>query len=353
MKLNTRFLPAAVIACSLALTGWAQSDPTPTPLGAEKTPVTFVQIEIRNNEDHVLGQIADLGIDLINGRVVVVLVKSDSSLEVENKIVAVPPGALMRDPDSRIYRLNTTRELFRTAAAIDLSQWEDFGRSNRIAAAYRLFGQRPYFLADGLTADSPEKSPRVSLGHVERCNKLLGMPVGNPQGDKFGEVWTLNMDILKGRIINVIVLAPGNFKTKSVLPARAFEFNEARDALLLDDTVEEFALEPRFVYTEAAHGNDATSQEESFKGPAAGVAMEQGDSYMDTDRTLLVYQNVRLAKIWQRNVRINTMDGRITLRGWVRTEDDRRRIGEIAVAASTVELVDNQITVGRPALVAN
>jgi sporulation protein YlmC with PRC-barrel domain len=350
MKTQLRFLATALLVSGSLLAGRAQDDPTPTPLGAEKTPISFVQIEIKNHQDETLGQIVDLGIDLINGRVVVVLVKSDSSLEVDNKIVAVPPGALTRDPDARIYRLNASRELFRTAAAIDLSTWEDFGRSDRVAAAYGLFGQRTYFLHDGLTAAAPEERARASLGHVERCNKLIGMPVGNFQGKQFGKIWTMNMDILKGRIAGVIVLAPGNFQTKSVIPARAFEFNDKRDALLLDATVEEFALEPRFVHTAAAFGNEATTQEEAFKGPAAGVALEQGDSYLDTDRTLLVYQNIRLAKIWQRYVRINTLDGRITLRGWVRSEDDQRRIGEIAVAASRLELVDNQLTVGRPAV---
>lgn len=349
MKLNIRLLPAAVIACLLALTGWAQSDPTPTPLGAEKTPVNFVEIEIKNLQDETLGRIVDLGIDLINGRVVEVLVESDGSLDVDSKVVAVPPGALSPDADGRIYRLNATRELFKTAAAIDLTTWEDFGRSDRVAAAYRLFGQKPYFRVDGLTADTPERRTKVSLGHVERCNKLIGMPVGNFQGDQFGEVWSMSLDILKGQILSVIILAPGNFKTKSVIPARALEFNDARDALLLDDTVEEFAEEPRYVYTDGSFGNEATSQEEPFKGAHSTVALEQGDSHLDIERTLLIYQNIRLAKIYQRNVRAATLDGRVTLRGWVRTAEDQRHIGEVAVAASSVELVDNQITVGRPA----
>lgn len=349
MKLYPRFLPAVIIGCHLVVTGLAQDDPTPTPLGVEKSPVAFVQIEIKNLQDETLGQVVDLGIDLINGRVVEVLVESDSSLEVDNKIVAVPPGALKRDLDGKVYRLEVSRALFRTAAAIDLDNWDDFGRSDRVAAAYRLFGQEAYFLVDGVTATTPEERPKVSLGYVQRCNKLMGMPVGNFQGDSFGEVWSMSLDILKGRILSVIVLAPGNFKTKSVIPAEAFEFTADRTGLLLDDTVEEFAQEPRYVYTEAAFGNEASSQEEGFKGGDRTVALEHGDSYMDIDRTLLIRQNIRLAKIYHRYVQIGTLDGRVTLRGWVRNDEDRRRIGEIAVAVARVEMVDNQITSGRPA----
>jgi sporulation protein YlmC with PRC-barrel domain len=347
MKLNHKFLTAALFVCGLALTAGAQSDPTPTPLGAEKTPINFLHVEIKNLQDQTLGRIKDLGVDLVNGRIVEVLVESDSSLEVGNKIVAVPPSALKSDPAGKVYRLDASRELFKTAEAIDLTKWVDAGRSDRVAAAYYLFGREPYFLEEGEVANRKAARPKVALGYVERSSKLIEMPVGNYQDEPFGKVWSLTLDIPRGRILSVIVLAPGNFETKSVIPAMALSFNAARDALLLDDTKSEYAEEPRYVFTEAAFGNKATSQEEAFKGKRT-VALAQGDSYPDIDRTLLIYQNIRLAKIYQRNVQIGTLDGRVTLRGWVRSADDQHRIGEIAIAASRLELVDNQITVGRP-----
>ncbi len=74
----------------------------------------------------------------------------------------------------------------------------------------------------------------------------------------------------------------------------------------------------------------------------------QGSSYRDVDRTVLISKNIHAAKINARNVEVGTLNERVTLRGWVRTEADKRRIGEIAIAASRLELVDNQITVGKP-----
>lgn len=348
MKTTTKILAGAILSAGLALVASAQAEHAPQPLGAEKTPVSFVHIVIKNHQDETLGRIKDLGIDLINGRIVEVLVESDSSLDVGGKIVAVPPGALARDPNNKIYRLNASREVFKSAAAIDLANWVDSGRSDRVAAAYHLFGQEPYFLEEGEVASRKDARPKVSLGYVERTNKLLDMPVGNYQGDQFGKVWSMTLDILKGRILSVIILAPGNFETKSVIPAMALDFNPARDALLLDDTKQEYADEPRYVHTSAAYGNAATSQEEAYKGKRTTVALEQGDSYRDIDRTLLIQQNIRRAKIYQRNIEVGTMDGRVTLRGWVRSNDDRQRIGQIAIDASRLELVDNQITVGRP-----
>lgn len=374
MKLKQQLLAGAVLVSAVSSPLWAQSDPatpatareikaetkaakrvaapgdpSPTPLGKEKAFDEFSKIQVRNFQDEHLGRIKDLGIDLVNGRIVEVLIVSDSSLDVANKIVAVPPLAFHPDMANEVYRLNISAEVFKSAPAVDLKKWEELGRSQRTAATYHLFNQEPYFLEEGAAASTTDSRPKVSLGYVERSSKILDLPVGNFQGQKFGKVWSMTMDIPKGRILNVIVLAPGNFKTKSIIPATALTFNATRDGLLLDDTKMEYADEPRFVFTDAAFGNDAHSKEEVYKGKRTTAALEQGNSYRDVDRTVLISKEIRAAKISARNVEIGTIDGRVTLRGWVTTADEKRRIGEIAVAASRLELVDNQITVGKPA----
>ena len=368
MKQKSTLLAGVAIAVGVSLSAWAQpapvltpaetkvspstmspDDPNPTPLGAEKKVHDFTQIRIKNLQDENLGRIKDLGIDLINGRIVEVLVESDSSLEVGNKIVAVPPLALLPDLFNDVYRINVSTDVFKTAAAIDLSKWADAGRSDRVAAAYYLFGQEPYFLEEGDAASKTASRPKVSLGYVERSSKILDLPVGNFQKEKFGKVWSLTLDIPRGRILNVIVLAPGNFKTKSIVPAMALSFNATRDALLLDDTKLEYADEPRYVLVEAAFGHEASFKREAYKGPHTSVALEQGSGYRDIDRTVRIHKDIRTAKINGRNVEVGTINDRVTLRGWVYTAEDKRRIGEIAIAAATLpENVDNQITVGKP-----
>jgi hypothetical protein len=348
MKLKFNLLAGAVIAVGLSLSTWAQPEPTHERLGAQKPLDHFTNIQIKNLQGESLGRIMDLGIDLINGRIVEVLVASDSSLGVGSKIVAVPPLALIPDQLNEVYQLNVSADVFKAAAAIDLSQWLDAGRSDRIAAAYRLFGQDPYFLEEGDTASKTDSRPKVSLGYVERSSKIVDLPVGNLQNENFGKVWALVMDIPKGHILNVIVLAPGNFKTKSIVPAMVLSFNAKRNALLLDETKKEYADEPRYVLTEAAFGNPAHYERESYKGAHTSVALEQGSSYRDVDQTVRINKDIRAAKINGRNVEVGTINDRVTLRGWVTTDEDKRRIGEIAIAAARLELVDNQITVGRP-----
>jgi sporulation protein YlmC with PRC-barrel domain len=346
MKLQSAIIAGAVIAASLP--AWAQPEPTHERFAAEKQVQEINRIEIKNFQDESLGRIKDLGIDLVNGRIVEVLIVSDGSLDVDNKIVAVPPLALFSDPLNEVYRLNVSTDVFKSAPAIDLSKWLDYGRSDRIAAAYRLFGQEPYFLEEGDTASKTASRPKVSLGYVERSSDMLKLPVGNLQNQPLGEVFALTLNVPKGRIRSVVILAPGNFKTRSIVPAMALSFNAARDGLLLDDTKMEFEDEPRYLFTEAAYGHEPYSAEESYKGPHTSVALEQGSSYRDIDRTVRINKLIRAAKINCRNVQVGTLNDRVTLRGWVNTDDERRRIGDIAIAASRLELVDNQIMVGKP-----
>lgn len=343
-------ISSVLLASLVVSTARGQTEPSHVRLGVEKPIYSMLDIQIKNFEDETLGSIDDLGIDLVNGRIVEVLVVCDKSLGFnEKKIVAIPPGALLGDALNQTYRVNISLEAFMTAAAIDLSKWEDAGRSDRVAAAYRLFGHEPYFLEDDQTASKTDQRPKVRLGYVERSSKIVDMPVGNFQKEKFGKVSALTLDIPRGRILSVIVLAPGNFRTKSVIPATALSFNADRTELLLDQTKIEFRDEPRYVLTEAAFGQDAYVEQESYKGPRTGVALEQGTSYRDIDRTVQINREVRAAKVNARTVQVGTNEGRVTLRGWVNAESDKQRINEIAIAVARVEMVDNQITVGRPA----
>ncbi len=349
MSLKFPLLVCAIFAAIASLTPRVRAEAPRPPVGAEKPIHEFTRIQVQNFQDEPLGRIKDLAIDLVNGRIVQVLVVSDSTLNVDRKVVAVPPGAFLPDLLNRVYRLNVSTEVFKSAPAVDLSQWADAGRSESVAASYHLFGQEPYFLEVGATPSATDERPKVSLGYVERSSKIIDLSVGNLQHEKLGKVWSMTLDIPRGRIVTVIVLAPGNFQTKSVIPATALNFNDARNGLLLDDTKIEFAEEPRYVFTEAAFGNDSYSEEESYKGPRTHVALVQGNSYRDIDRTILINRGIRAAKISARNVEVGTNDGRVTLRGWVTTEQDKNHIEAIAISASRLELVDNQITVGRPA----
>jgi sporulation protein YlmC with PRC-barrel domain len=369
MKLKLNLLAGALAVGCLAQQGGAQPAPPvasaypsapgvpampsvtadhPT-AGAETQIDRLIDIEVRNFQDERLGRVRDLGIDLVNGRIVEVMVATGGFLGIDEKFVAVPPLALVHDSSAGVYRLNISAEDFKAAPKVDLSKWNDVNHGRRVAAAYRLFGQEPYFLEEGAApSKTPGGHPKVPMGYVERSSKMLDLPVINQHDHKLGHVWSLSLDITRGRILNVVVLAPDDFMTRSMVPAMALSFNEKRDGLVLDDTRKEFAAEPRYFLTEGLNGRADTVAEEPYKGPHTMVALVQGSSNRDMDRTKHIIEAIRAAKIDERNLEVGTNNGRVTLRGWVANDADRLRIGEIAAAQTNADLVDNQIVVGEP-----
>jgi osmotically-inducible protein OsmY len=128
----------------------------------------------------------------------------------------------------------------------------------------------------------------------------------------------------------------------------ALAFNSKRDALLLDDTKQEYADEPRYIFTEPAYGNEASFEEEPYAGQPTHSRLAQGSDQFDIYLTVSINRNIRAATTHGRNVQVGTLDGRVTLRGWVPSADDKARIEAIAVAATKLDLVDDQIIVGKP-----
>lgn len=362
MNQKITFLALATIGGALTLPSPAQTG-APTELapvvvegsrakiGPEQASHPMLYVQIKNFQDETLGRIKDLGIDLVSGRIVEVLVISDDSLHVDNKVVAVPPLALFADGANQVYRLKISAAQFKSAAAVDLDNWAESGRSDRVAAAYRLFGAEIFFLAPGEKPSPTAERPKSELGYVQLSSRILDLPIKNFDGTELGKVWSLSLDIPRARILHVIVVSQGNFRIKNVVPAMALSFNPARDGLILNNTPEELENEPRYLFTAAAYGQEAYYHQEAYAGPHTTVALVQGSSYRDVDQTVRINRDIRAANLTGAQVEVGTLNERVTLRGTVATEADKATIATIAVAASRLELVDNQISVGPPATV--
>ena len=130
----------------------------------------------------------------------------------------------------------------------------------------------------------------------------------------------MTLDIPKGRILSVIVLAPGNFKTKSVIPAMALSFNATRDALLLDDTKLEYADEPRYVFTEGPSATRPTPR----RNPTRVRTLRSRSNRAPVTATWTGrFASTGISaprKSTCRHMQVGTINGRVTLRGWVDTE---------------------------------
>jgi hyperosmotically inducible protein len=79
----------------------------------------------------------------------------------------------------------------------------------------------------------------------------------------------------------------------------------------------------------------------------AKTPIDQNENKADINITADIRKRVVDAKLSvdARNVKIITQDGKVTLRGPVKTEEEKQRIEEIAVAVAGADRVDNQLEV--------
>ncbi len=76
--------------------------------------------------------------------------------------------------------------------------------------------------------------------------------------------------------------------------------------------------------------------------------LDQGNSKADVDTTAQIRKEIIADKdmsVNARNVKIITRNGRVTLRGPVKTAEEKRLLGEIANRIATSGNVDNQLEV--------
>lgn len=232
----------------LAISAPADDERPSGGFGAERTSVPAVGMEIRNNQDRSLGQVQDFVVDLENGRLVEILVSSGGFLGFWERIVSVPPSAFTGELAGRTLRLDVDQAKWKSAPVFRMSKAVGHSQSVRVAKVYRYYGFEPYFAVDGeeMAIGDMDAEP---LGYIQCATKLLGLKVKNLQNESFGKVNTFMFDPLRGKVTHVIVLAPGNFMTKSIIPATALRFSSKHNALYLDMSKKEYENEPRFRWT--------------------------------------------------------------------------------------------------------
>lgn len=348
----------------LPLTAPAAED-QPLKYRAGQSSYSIIGLRVQNAQDQTLGRVRDLAIDLENGRLVGVIVGSSSGfLGLGQRHVAVPPTALWYDPVSQVIRLGMDKEKFKAAPELEYANWAEHSQSRQVAASYRYFGQKPYFAADG--QDSATGNTAFEpLGYLQRISKIIGLTVKNRQDEFLGRVSTVLFDLASGHVFHVIVLAPGSSNAKSVIQARALQFNAARNGLLLDVSQQAFQEEPRFKWTDSTGGfqqesfinravavNDGVNTKQNVQAGTASTytPLAQGTDFRDVDKTYRIYAAMRAdARLSEnaQNVEVGTLNGQTTLRGHVNTEEGRRIIGEIAAGAGRPENVSNLLEVRR------
>jgi len=313
-------------------------------------PITEVQLT--NLQGEYLGRVQDVTLDLVNGRIVEILVVSDQFLRFGGKTVAVPPGALIPDPANKTYHINMSAELFKAAPLFDLDKWTESTEPGKVAAAYKYFGQVPNFLVPGeapgrLTGTTGR--PVTALGIVERMEKLINMNVDDMHNMRLGTLTTFVLDIPKGRILNAYITVRNGgdaLIASTVVSPTMLDFNAKRDGLLLDVTKVEYSQQPHVIFESGANDQTAAMTQSATATAPTIAPLVQGTEYRDINITASIYKAIQSANLDPRgHVQVGTVDGRVTLRGNVTTQAIKDSIAAIAITAVRLENVDNQIDV--------
>jgi hypothetical protein len=209
---------------------------------------------------------------------------------------------------------------------------------------------------------------------MQRASKLIGMPVRNMQDERIGKVENLEVDLAAGRVVEVIV-ASGGFlgldNEFSAIPPQAFHQGTESNALVLDTTKEALSGAPHYKSSQWENASnpeqvegvyhaynvnpyfdtnapDNTAQNVRDHSNATLTPLNQGTSAADVETSRQIRKAIIAAdglSVNARNVKIITIDGRVTLRGPVNSEDEKRRIGDIAAQVASPANVDNQLQV--------
>ena len=363
----------------------------------------LIGMTVKNYQNEKLGKVEDFAVDVESGRVVQVILSTGGFIGIGDTLTAVPPGALHHDVANKVLHLDADLAKLKAAPKFEMSKWGECCDSEHLSGVYRHYGQEPAFTfiqsgdavldASRNTLSSPKAAeildkdrisskrqcmiPVSRLSQLQKASKLMGTPVNNLQDEKLGKVENLLVDLPAGRIVAVIVSSGGFLgmgDELSAVPPTALRFTANRDTLQLDASKEMLASAPHFkanqwpdfaqptyssgVYraykvepyftSDAATQPDNTVRNVRDRNSSTLTPLDQGHSQADRDTTAQIRKEIVAGKnmsVNAKNVKIITVDGRVTLRGPVKTAEEKRLIGEIADRIARSENVDNQLEV--------
>lgn len=183
-----------------------------------------------------------------------------------------------------------------------------------------------------------------------RSSELVGLEVRNYQDEKLGKVQDLVIDLSVGRLSGLLVSVGGvlGIGDRSVLvPWIAFHYDTERKVLHLDRAKSEFEATARDLNPSRSPAQVGTETLPADPAVADPTVTDQGNNERDLLLTAQIRQDVLRQpdlSISGQNVKIITVNGRVTLRGAVATEDERQLIARLAETAAPGQ-VDNQLEV--------
>ncbi len=353
-------------------------------------------IAVKNKEDETLGKVEEVAVDVESGRIIFLVLSTGGYLGIADTLMAVPPEVLHHDVTKKVLILDANKEKFKDAPVFEMTKWAESTTSKQLSKVYNHYGEATAFNfvlpSDSVSGDSIKPDvivgekhiangnnliPESGLALLQKTGKLMGTPVKNLQEEKVGKVEDILLDIPSGRVLALIVSSGGFLgmgDELSAIPPTAFRFSADMETLQLGASKEVLSKAPHFkanewpnfshpTYTDGVYraykvtpyfainavtDADNTGRNMRDRDGKTLTPLDQGSSKADVETTALIRKEIMGKENMStnaKNIKIITINGRVTLRGPVNTIEEKRLIQEIAGKNVRADNVDNQLEV--------
>jgi hypothetical protein len=360
MKINQSLMMVVAVSSCLTLPLAAQpmnNNSQPIPAASGKVSYTdlekankLIGMEVTDLQEHKLGTVKDLAVNLQAGRIAEVIVGTGGFIGLDEKMIAVPPESFAFANSGKELRL-ADADTFRIAPFFHISKWQEATSSANVADVYQRFHAPSY----------------GDVGTLERADKIMGRTARNQQRQDLGKVETMVVDLSIGRVFEVIVATGGFLGIKdelSAVPPEAFRYDPDKGALTLDTTRDALKNAPHFkpgdwrnsvsdqvslsavynAYNVPPYFGPGSSDTTMQNAVPANASVPQSDSAI-TGRIQALIQKAQGLSADARVVLVTTTNGRVTLQGTVDSEKEKSQVGDLAAAVVQPDHVNNQIEV--------
>lgn len=353
-------------------------------------------ITVKNKEDETLGKVEEVAVDVESGRIIFLVLSTGGYLGIADTLMAVPPGVLHHDVTKKALVLDSNKEKFKDAPVFEMPKWAEYTTFKQLSKVYNHYGEASAFdfviPADGASggsikpgvitgknyaANGNTQIPETGLALLQKTGKLMGTPIKNLQEEKLGKVEDILLDIPSGRVLALIVSSGGFLgmgDELSAIPPTALRFTADMETLQIDASKEVLSKAPHFKANEwpnfshptyadglyraykvtpyfainATTEADNTGRNVRDRDGKALTPLDQGSSKADVETTTAIRKEIlgnENMSTNAKNIKIITINGRVTLRGPVNTAEEKRLIQEIANKVVRAENLDNEIEV--------
>ncbi len=333
----------------LAATAEPAPDPGANRLGLLKQASVLLQRKVVDEHQKNLGKVYDLALDPVHGRVRVVLVAYSSDE------VTLVPASVFSDASVACLVINADKKVFATAPRLAKAGLFNALNETRVDECYRHFGQ----------ANLP--NPEGSVAPLASAVTLVSAPVRGQGNEPLGAVRDIMLDLPFGRIVYYVVEPAGAASGAGqlyVVPPSVIRPGDSPGFLMLQADRTGFLAGPSFQnefwndlafpsLAEAVHKYYGTGASSAGARPVANVTPASGETAdapvrSDPEITRAVLAEiVREAHGFLRvNIAVTTLNGRVTLRGQVKNEGQRKQIVSAAERVVGKANVDNRLEGG-------